>query len=143
MIQEMNREAVQQISDEVGKALVVLEQQLGVTITSKGGTYDTLGGTYVMKLEVKLAGEAGEQAALANFERGLRLLGTSVVKPEHYGMAFRAGKGMDGMYTLVGVNVDAWKYPFLGRRSDGKTFKFSQAMIEHTIRVNENMEASA
>ena len=80
------------------------------------------------KLEVSAISEDGEvlTAEAQAFRRNASLYG---LEPDDLGMEF-SSRGE--AFTLIGLRPRSRKYPMVGRRSDGKVFKFSEeAMVRH------------
>lgn len=119
----MDRSKAKKIADRAVALLAGLEDEFGVKITSKGGTF---GNTfYTMKLEVaEVNGGVVESKDAVNFTRYCKQFG---MVPEMLGGIFRTSKTT---YTVRGLAPQAVKYPVLASNGNGRMFKFSADVVK-------------
>lgn len=119
----MNKQQAVEIGDAVKVALSEVAERFNMTVEMKGGRYDIDAGTFTPKVEFKSA-----DSERVKFERDAYAV---AVSPDLFGKTFEhQGK----KFTVSGLNLRAPKYPLQARDEQGRTFKFSNTILE---RVNQ------
>lgn len=117
-METIGRSEAKQISEAIAEALKPVEQELGVTITIGGGTFDPQVGTFKPKIEVSV-GDAEKNEFALNAP-------LFALTEDDYEREFESH---GHTYQLVAISTRRPKYPFVGRRLDGKQFKFTDAIL--------------
>lgn len=119
-ISKIDRASVKRIAAATEEALQMVAEDLGLTLESKGGSFDPGIGTFAPKFEFKVDG-----ADESDFARSAPLYGLSA---DDYGREFTS-RGTQ--YRVTGINARAPKFPLQAERlSDGKRFKFTTSVID-------------
>lgn len=120
-ITTIDRAAARKISAATQKALDEVAEELGLTVTVKGGKFDPSVGTYVPKVEFALEGAAEREFARLS-------LAFDYVGAADYGAILEIG---GKQIELIGIRRRARTYPFIGREVGGtKQYK----LPEHSVR---------
>ena len=105
-------------------AVVGLEQKYGVNLSLGKITYSDTDFRSTITATKVVEGKTPEQV---QFEEHAALFG---LKPEDFGKHFT----VDGkQYELIGLRPSAPAWPVIGRRADGKPFKFKEAVLKQII----------
>ncbi len=120
----LTREQFKAFRKDFEDAVVALEQKYSFTLRLGKITYsDTEFRTPLTATKV-IEGKTPEQV---QFEEHAALFG---LKPEDFGKTFT----VDGKeYRLIGLRPSAPAWPVIGRRADGKPFKFKGAVLKQII----------
>ncbi len=107
----MDKRMARRIAERATELLKPLEQELGVVVSSKGGSYSREG-SLVIKMEFA---EVRDGVTMTSEATRLVELGSSYGLPEDcLGKKFTDGRG--GEWVLTGMTQRSAKYPFLGRK---------------------------
>ena len=105
-------------------AVVALEQKYGFTLSLGKITYSDTDFRSTITATKVVEGKTTEQV---QFEEHAALFG---LKPEDFGKNFI----VDGkQYELTGLRPSAPAWPVIGKRADGKPFKFKEAVLKQII----------
>ena len=127
------REKCKQLRAALDAALVQVSKNVGLNVTVEGSmSYDPSAGTVKVKLLAVAPNENGEIESVeakdfksACWQYGLR--------PDDLGKTFRF---RNETYTLIGAKPRSSRFPLLGKRSDGKVFKFAVEDIARQLNPN-------
>lgn len=104
---------------QIDSDLAALGEKYGVTVLTGNAKYDDNSVTF--KLTMNLVGYDKD-------EEDFKLLCTLYdLTPEDYGREFNTN---GHTYRLIGINSRSPKFCFLGERSDGKKYKFTDKILE-------------
>ena len=123
----LTRSDVRMIRGKINEALKALAPELsdGARVTLDYGRYGDTDVTF--KVNVAVPSEEGGNA-LSPAERDFTRLATTYgLKPEDLGKEFRNWSG--DVFTITGLKPRSRKYPILGKRADGKVFKFAARAV--------------
>lgn len=119
----MNKQLAQKIGNQIPAALAELAAELGMTVTTAGGTFDS--GSLTMKVKFEATTEAGAPANFASHARRIELPG------ECWGQRV----SINGRtIQITGVNLRRRKYPVSGRDvNTGGNYKFTADSIRSAL----------
>ena len=122
---KFNKAAVKGISEDIVKALKVIEDKYGITIERGSARYSEL--EFKLDLNIKVGDtEALENEEKRNFELMAKMYGFS---PEGYNKPFKNG---GTVMRVVGFNTKAPKYPISLLAENGSRYKISvEAYMHH------------
>jgi len=113
------------IRDAMTPALEKISNDLGVSITIGGGSYDNKANGH-FKVNIATLGEGGE-IETREWSDYKSCCHWHDCKPEWLGENFRTG---NGEFKLIGMKTRGRKFPFIAKStSDGKTYKFTTQSI--------------
>ena len=119
----ITKSKVQQLREDMNKALAAVGKKHGVTITAGNARFDDLSVTF--KTEAKVNSVAGgKPVAQAEFERNARLVG---LDPKDFGRVFIGASGVK--FTVSGVKPRNRKYPVIATNARGVAYKFPVSAI--------------
>lgn len=122
-IKKFDRKMCRMVGDQIVAQLETWAEDHGVEIHRDGGSFES--GYFDMKLRISTVQDGIAQTPeRADFESMAEFYG---LKPEWLDATFQWG---GDQYTIVGLKTRAKKYPVLGRRTDGKTFKFTLGIVK-------------
>lgn len=110
------------LAPDVVAALEAFAAARGLDVDYRGGAFTATEFTCKVQFKIKSTAD-GKTAEEADFARHCGIFG---LKPEHYGQTFLTATGA---YVLCGFALGASKMPIIGRRADGKRFKFMTAVV--------------
>ena len=113
----LDKQTVRSIAAETQMALQDVATKYGLTVKVGGGRFDPEAGTYTPKVSFQ-----SEDTAAIEWSRYAVEFG---VKPEDFGRNITL---QGRQFQLVGINVRAPKFPFLGE-SGGKVYKLTEAAV--------------
>lgn len=117
-ITEFNRKTCCSVSEQIEAHLAGLADELGIKITSKGGSYSDT--SYTLKIECATISEDGQVQTKEATDFAL-YASRYGLEADDLGKTFtRSGD----LYTIVGCKPRSRKYPILVRKSGGKLIKF-------------------
>lgn len=124
----IDRQRVRTIRERLNEVLVELGEELNLEISTTGSASFTDYNVVfkVQAAEIGVEGEAKTREA-DDFKFNAIRWGLS---PDDLGRKFRHN-GM--VYEIIGAKPRSHKYPILGRRHDGKTFKFHPETVKRGI----------
>lgn len=125
-IERFDKQSAKAVQERAFALLRALEQEFGVKIEARGGTYDAAGGDFTMKVGFKLAAVGGVPAGKATWNMYCGQIG---LRPEHWGWEFRYGAAS---YRIADIKLGC-KDPVIAERSDGERFKFPDAFIRKEL----------
>jgi hypothetical protein len=106
----------------VGKRMLELlkplEQEFGITVDYRGGTFDASGGEYTPKVVMKVGG--GDKKVWDQYCDKLNLL------PGHFGKEFIA---RGNTYVISGIQINRSKPIIATQKATGKRFMFPAEML--------------
>lgn len=119
----MNKQLAQKIGNQIPAALAELAAELGMTVTTAGGTFDS--GSLTMKVKFEATTEAGAPANFASHARMIR------IPEECWGQRV----SINGRtIQITGVNLRRRKYPVSGRDVEtGGNYKFTADTIRSAL----------
>jgi len=119
-IEVFDKKACKTVSGESLIALQHVLKKYGITVEYKGGSYSPE--EYTAKFVFSVPRNDGIPTS---FAAACGKFGLSV---EDYGKRFHNNQGTT--YQLVGIKPRNRKYPVIGKRSDGKRFKFGAHVLK-------------
>lgn len=123
-ITKFDRPACKYVAHEVLEAAVQALEHLGLTVKTKGGSFND--DVYTMKLEIALPGGA-ENVAKTEWDSLCDLYG---FVGEDFGRTFVSnGK----MYTICGIKSRAQKFPIIAVDREGRRFKFPAGRVAQKL----------
>jgi hypothetical protein len=121
---KFNKAAVKGISEDIVKALKVIEDKYGITIERGSARYSEL--EFKLDLNIKVGDtEALENEEKRNFELMAKMYGFN---PEGYNKPFKNG---GTIMRVVGFNTKAPKYPISLLAENGSRYKISVEAYKH------------
>lgn len=127
------REKCKQLRAVLEAALIQVSKNVGLNVTVEGSmSYDPSAGTVKVKLLAVAPNEKGEIESVEakDFKSACCRYG---LKPEDLGKTFRF---RNETYTLTGAKPRSSRFPLLGKRSDGKVFKFAADDVARQLNPN-------
>lgn len=127
-ITAMDKPAVRALGDRALELLQVLEQEFGVSVTPKGGSYDSK--SAVVKFEIAVVGDGG-QAETREMQALRAMAEANGITPEQLAKPVTLnGK----LHKLVGYKARARRRPWVTERvSDGKAWVWETAQIRQAF----------
>jgi hypothetical protein len=125
MIQTINRDVIRMLRAELELALAAVGEKHGIKINVGNASFTSSNVTF--KVEAAIIGEGGvvinkEAAAFKALAVSYGLL------PDDLGKTFTTyaygGGSKAPTYEIIGAAPRSFKFPILGKRADGKIFKF-------------------
>lgn len=119
MIQDIDRSSIETIKQKIKEALKPVEEELGVRIQLGTSTFNA------DQLNTKITiiplrdGNGPSTKHGVDFKRYARIY---QLRPEDLGRKFRGPSNT--IYELIGCAPKSHRFPLLGKRDDGKIFKF-------------------
>ena len=126
-VTKIDRPTLRLLAEEIAAAAQSVAQKHGLNIRYDGGQYAGLFGT--VRLKVSTISDNGVVESEERREWGLYCTSFGF-KPEHLDKPFTV-RGYD--YKISGLKAASGKYPILGLRSDGKTFKFPAEVVKRAL----------
>jgi hypothetical protein len=126
----ITREKIGEIRDDIIDALKSVGEKHGVSITSKGASFNTMNAS--LKLEIAVIGDGGvvENKERTNYTLYCRSYG---LLPEWLDKTFVSGQDT---YQIVGLAIRRSKNPVVVKRvPDGKTFIFPDHLVKLLMEV--------
>ena len=121
---KFNKAAVKGISEDIVKALKVIEDKYGITIERGSARYSEL--EFKLDLNIKVGDtEALENVEKSNFELMAKIYGFN---HEGYNKPFKNG---GTIMRVVGFNTKAPKYPISLLAENGSRYKISVEAYKH------------
>jgi len=117
-LERFDRQSLHAIGERIKALLEPLHAEFGCTVEVNGGTFEATYYKPRVTLTLEVAkGVAGNLEAL-DFKRMARLFG---LEPEDLGKTFTSH---GHTYEICGLKYRSYKNPIIGKRVDGKLFKF-------------------
>ena len=123
----IDRATAKAIAERAEQALQNVADELGLTLTYKGGKFDPTTGTFAPKFEFSV-----ETAGESKFAQQVRLLSSNYpnewLTASDFGATFTAqGK----QFKIFAINLKAPKFPIQAKcLTDGKNYKFSELSVK-------------
>lgn len=127
-VKTIDRATLHVIQTRVLATVKALEAELGVTFSLGNGTYGSATGSVTLRMAVADSSGAAQSVPEAEFKRYATIYD---LQPDDLGREFEV-RGT--VYTLIGAQPSARKYPLLGKRRDGTVFKFTAATVKASLR---------
>lgn len=123
----MDRATTKKLAQSAEKALQAVADEYGLAVKYKSGNYSDA--TAALRFEFSEIGDGGvvKTREAENFSKLAHLYG---LKPEDLGATFKIGTKS---YTITGLNGRARKMPIQATRSDGRTYKFPDAVVARAL----------
>jgi hypothetical protein len=124
MIKTFDRAAVRTLRDDINEALAAVAKKHGISLSTGNVSFNARNAN--IKLVAAIIDESGvaqtpEKTAFRAYAPHYGL------SPDDFGKTFRAaGK----TYEIVGLKPKSHQYPILGKRADGKIFKFPAETVK-------------
>lgn len=120
-----DRQTVKDTRNRLQTALDTIAADIGCQIKVGNASYEPDGSACSFKIECAVIGEDGtaKTREATDFGHYAEQYG---LKPEDLGKSFT---NHNGTYTIIGCKPRSHKFPILGRRADGKVFKFPAVMV--------------
>ena len=130
MITTLDKQTVLKLQTEMLEAMKLVAERHGLTVTNKGGTFTTA--STLMKFEVATRSETGEvnSRERQTFKAFASMYGLQVTDLD------RPFQSNGHTFTVVGMKPGRSAYPILGKRSDGKMFKFTPEKVKMLLAMN-------
>lgn len=128
-IRKFDKPTCRIVAEAMEKALKSVADEYGLAITVQGGKYD--GMSYTAKVVCATLDDSGDAQGpeVAAFKQSARYYGLA---EDDLGREFTTFRG--DTYTICGLAPKSRKYPILGRRSDGKVFKFTPDTVTTALK---------
>jgi hypothetical protein len=118
-----NKTTLGQLRRELNEVLAKYGQSSGLMITIGNIRFAPDGSTMHTRLDAHVKGKMSDEAAQLGQTPAL----ARVLKDNKMGDTFISP--MNGEITLIDYRARSHKYPFIGKRRDGKMFKFSFSQV--------------
>jgi hypothetical protein len=138
-ITKFDRPTLRLLGDDIKQALDAVAKRHGLLLTMKGGRYDDF--SYTPRMAFAVSGEGGADKSAENDWNQWRALYGMAEVP--FGASFT---NTHGTYSICGIKPRGQKYTVLGKRTDGKVYKFKHQDVARWIGtkgVDRNAEAEA
>ena len=117
-ITSINRESLRLINNEIDKAIQAVGDKYGISIKTGNASFSP--DTATTKVIISVISEDGtvKTPEVKDFDLYKNVFG---IKKNLYDTFTFQGDS----YTIVGIKASSRKYPVIGKRADGKEFKFT------------------
>lgn len=121
------------IENDIATSFAAIGKKHGVHIKFGSGSYSATNAT--VKLEIATIAASGEvitkeASAFKNYAKSYGL------DPSDFGKKFTTGSDT---YEICGLKTKAYKMPILGKRADGKIFKFNELAVKHGLELYQKL----
>lgn len=126
-INQLDKESLTHIRDQINTALELVAEDLGIDISLGSCRYTTKNAT--LKLEIATLGDDG---AIQNKEAE----DFKIFAPRYGLSASDLGKTFESSgttYEVCGLKPRSRKYPILAKRADGRMFKFAARYVKERM----------
>ncbi len=128
VIKEVDRNVCKVLREKLDAKLAELGKELGMVVKATGGARFS-SESYTVKVEFAVVKDGVSMTKEIRSWNSLAELYGFKVSDLNRQFTMRGE-----VYTIVGMKPDSPKYPILGRRADGKTFKFEVDTVKRLLK---------